>query len=140
MPRSIDDNKDSPRPAEARHAPGAYSILMLFYLTSLAAIIVAACRMAFENASITGQGFAAGAIGLGVLGFIGGSFLGFFIGRNAASVSIGAVVGASFGPVATGLAAINSSDFASLNILIFTGCWIIILIALVANRLQTQSS
>lgn len=130
--------QDTQKSARSIHSPGTYSILLLFYLTSLAAIIVAACRMAIENSQITGRAFATGAVVLGFLGFIVGSILGFCIGRNAVAVTIGALAAACFGPVATGLAVVSATQFASLNMLILVGCWFIILIAIIANRMQSR--
>ena len=113
---------------------GAYSLLLLFYLTALAAILLAACRLAFDESNLTTQSLTFGSVISAVIGFLAGSILGFTIGRTALCVTVAAIVCGCFGPIASWLALVGAQNFTRLNVLVLTGCWIIVAAALAANR------
>jgi hypothetical protein len=131
MSFDTDENKSI-----AIRPPGAYSLLLLFYLMTMAAIVVAACRMAFDNSHLTLQSFGMGAVVCAGGGSIVGSVIGFLVDRNSVGLFIGASVGICAGLVATWMALIDPTHYTNLNLLVIGGCWLIAAVAITANRFQ----
>lgn len=116
----------------------SYSLLLLFYLMTLAAILIAVCRMATDNSQLTVQAFARGTIVFGVLGLILGITIGFIVARRAVGPLLGAIVGMGTGLAATFMVLADPIHFANMAVLVAAGCWLVAVIAVVANRLQNE--
>ncbi len=123
-------------PARRLESRNPISIAMLFYVLTLAAI-VAACvgkLSVTEGVTSTAVGAAAAVgsfVGL-LIGFFGGSF--YFKSYAAAFIGLG--VGLMLGAVGGVLAMVQGEHFVSMLSIAFAGCWIVIVVMLVAARFQ----
>jgi hypothetical protein len=114
------------------------SIAMLFYILTLAAIIAACLGRLSGDARVTynslGTAIAGGTfIGL-LIGFLSGTF--YFKSVKASLVGVG--VGAILGTVAGALTIIRDADFVPMMTVTFSGCWLMIVIMLLAARWQVR--
>ena len=117
---------------------GAYSLLLLFYLTTMAAILVAASRLALDNALFTLRAFALGCVIVGTYGAIIGSIVGQVCTRGVRGLVIGLIVGLCLAPFATWIALVEAKHFVSASAIVFIGCWLVITLAVLGNRFQSQ--
>jgi hypothetical protein len=118
-------------------ARGSYSLLLLFYLTTMAAILTAAGRLAFDNELLTLRSFALGTIVVGFCGSFIGSVIGYLCGCSFLGAVIGMMVGISVSPIAAWIALVEPKHFLSASGIVFIGCWLVVAIAVAANRVQT---
>lgn len=110
------------------------SIAMLFYVLTLAAI-VAACLGRLSGDSHATYGALGAAIVGGsffglIIGFLGGTF--YFKSVKASLVGFG--VGGILGAVAGALTVIGEVNFIPMMIIAFSGCWLMIVVMLLAAR------
>ncbi|MFO1062721.1 MAG: hypothetical protein U0892_02450 [Pirellulales bacterium] len=117
---------------------GSYSLGLLFYITTLAAIFVAGCRYLFDSETATWIVLALSTGGFSILGFFIGLIAGLRSGRLGLGALIGMIVGTAAG-VPAGLAAtIDIAYFGPLMFTIFAGCWGLMTVTLVFDRLRHQ--
>lgn len=115
------------------------SIAMLFYVLTLAAIVAACLGRLTGDARVTygtiGAAIAAGSF-LGLLiGFLGGTF--YFKSAKAALIGFG--VGTLLGMVAGALSIVREVNFVPMMTIAFSGCWLMIVVMLLAARWQVRS-
>lgn len=113
-------------------------MLLLFYLTTLAAILVAVCRLAFDDPQWTAQALQLSLIQFGILGWIIATVIGFFVASRKSAWLLGAVVGPASGSIAAFIVLIDPIHFTSMSRLVLVGCWLVSMIAIGANRLQNH--
>jgi hypothetical protein len=114
------------------------SIAMLFYVLTLAAIL-AACLGRMSGDQGTTYGALAAAIASGsflglVIGFLGGTF--YF--KSVKASLVGFAVGAILGGVAGALTIIKEVNFVPMMTIAFSGCWLMVVVMLLAARWQVH--
>lgn len=140
MPDSNDDGKpdltlvvDDQRVAvDGRRNP--LSVALLFYIVTLGAIVSACLRSLVVSDDVTVQSLAF-LIGFGIaIGFFGGVTIGAFYFKGFFASSIAAAVGVGVGGLAGALALVDGSNFEEISLTAFGGCWVLILMMLLATR------
>jgi hypothetical protein len=136
----ISDDRIPEETISANGRPGSYSLLLLFYLTTMAAIVAATSRLAFDNKLFTWSSFALGTLITALLSISVGSVVGYLcVGRGALGPVVGAIVAVALSPVAAWISLVGADHFASANAIVWGGCWLIITISMLGNRLQTAA-
>ena len=135
----VDQSKRVTRSAASGHARNPFSIAFLFYLVTLAAILSACLRTLLGESAVTVPLLARMIVvgvtmGLFVGGLAGGSY---FKGWKA--IWLGMIVGAAVGAVAGSLTLIQHAHFWEIVWIAFFGCWIMIVVILLAARFQSQT-
>jgi hypothetical protein len=116
------------------HNSGSYSLLLLFYVTTMAAVVIAAGRFAFESSEINWRIVGWSAAIITVVGWMLGSTIGWILARRSMGLLLGSMVGVTVGMLASCFAMILPNQFLSANLLVFSGSWILIVVALLASR------
>jgi hypothetical protein len=136
-------NRDSISFGEGSQVPliehrNPISIAMLFYVLTLAAIVAACLGRLVGDARVTygtmGAAIAAGSFTGLLIGFLGGTF--YFKSVKASLVGVG--VGAILGTVAGALTLIREVNYVPMMIIAFSGCWLMIVVMLLAARWQVR--
>lgn len=117
---------------------GSYSLLLLFYMTTMAAITVAASRLALDNELFTWRTFALGCVIVAVVSSFVGSLVGYLCARGAKGLIVGLVISLCLSPFAAWIALVRATHFSSACAIIFTGCWLVIALAAAGNRFQSK--
>ena len=137
MATNLDDDRAATYASDSGR--GSYSLLLLFYLTTIAAILVAAARLALDNELFTVRAFAVGSAIVALCGSIIGSVVGYLCARSVSGLMIGLAISFCLAPLASWIAMVQAKHFGSASAIVFVGCWLVIALAAVANRLQSQS-
>ncbi len=120
-----------------RHRKSSYSLLLLFYVTTVAAILAAVCRLAFVDVDWSTQALVIGYAICGGLSVLMSMILGFLIGRTWISTLMGLLAGAMCGVVVWLMILVNPSHYESAGMLLCAGCWLLSIISIVGNRWQS---
>lgn len=114
------------------------SIAMMFYMLTLAAIVAACLGRLSGDDSVTfgalGTSIAAGSFTGLLIGFLGGTF--YFKSVRVSLTGLG--VGAVLGSVAGALTLIREENFIPMMTVAFSGCWLMIVVILLAARWRVQ--
>lgn len=116
----------------------SYSLLLLFYITTVAAILAAFCRLAFAGTTWSAKVYGIGYAVTGGLSILMAMLLGYWIGRTWISVLLGLLAGSICGLVALLMVLVQPSHYGSASMILCGGCWILSVIAIVGNRWQRQ--
>jgi len=113
---------------------GSYSLLLLFYLTTLAAIVVATGRLAFASSTINWRFLGWSAALIILMSCVLGSIVGWILAQRVIGLALGLAVGVGTGILATCFSMILPDQFLTANLLLFGGAWVLIATALLASR------
>jgi hypothetical protein len=123
----------------ARHR-SPISIAFLFYLVTIGAILSACLRTLGVNEAITGR-WVLMVIFVGiVIGLATGGCLGFFYFKSWTATMIATLVGTCVGAVAGAITLVQVSHYMEIILVAFVGCWLMIVVMLVAARFQSQAN
>jgi hypothetical protein len=113
------------------------SIAMLFYILTLAAIVAACLGKLSVTEGVTRSTVVAAVVVGSVVGLLVGSLGGGFYFSSIKAALIGLVVGLFLGAVGGALTIITGEHSLEMLTIAFAGCWLIIVLMLVAARFQT---
>lgn len=123
-------------PLTRRRRSGAYSIGLLFYITTLAAILNLLCQGLVGNTSATWPLVYASLTGFGVAGSIVGTIVATRIRFDFLTATIGGVMGILAGALAGWFACIDPSHFQRLMWISAGCCWLLVVVTLALNRIR----
>lgn len=113
-----------------------YSLGLLFYTTTIAAIVAAACRYVVGNDAATWTLIFKTCTSLGVCGAIVGAVVGFRYSWSAFGFMAGTFLGGVSGALGGWISLVDVALFQELLLVTLIGCWALILFALLADRFQ----
>lgn len=117
-------------------AGNSYSLLLLFYLTTLSAIVAATCRLAAVGSLWTFNAFIQAWFGFTLLGIVFGTMAAFVTVPSAKSISMGLVSAVLIGCIGSLISLIEPTQFQNLALVVPAGCLLLVFIALTATRDQ----
>lgn len=132
----FDFTVDAAAPLSPVGRKSSYSLLLLFYITTVAAVLAAVCRLAFVGTTWTLKTVIIGYAIAGGVSVIMSMVLGYLIGRTWVSTLIGLLAGLICGMVALLLTLVQPSHYESAGMILCAGCWILSVVAIVGNRWQ----
>ena len=112
----------------------SYSLRLLFYITTIAAILTAVCRLAFVQSTWSAKAIVVGYVITGTLCVLMSMVLGYLIGRNRLSILLGLLAGLICGMVALLMSLVQPSHYEVASMLLCAGCWILAVISIASNR------
>lgn len=134
--QTFDFTEDAPPPESMAGNKSSYSLLLLFYLTTVAAISAAVCRLAFVETTWSGQAIVIGYLIAGTGCVLMATVIGYLIGRTWISTLLGLFAGLICGLVALLMTLVQPTDYESAGMIVCAGCWMLSLVAIVGNRWQ----
>ena len=115
------------------------SIAMLFYVLTLAAIIAACLGRLSGDDHVTYGSLGAAIVGGSFIGLLIGFLGGTFVFKSVKASLVGFGVGTILGAVAGALTIIREADFVPIMTIAFSGCWIVVVVMLLAARWQVRN-
>ncbi len=117
----------------------SYSLLLLFYVTTLAAVLFAACREAAIGSNWSTTTFFTGWGGFGFAGMVLGTCVAWYAARTPLGLMLGLGIGIAVALIATFLVFITSKNFLQICMVSCAGCWLIAMVAITVQRIQSAS-
>ncbi len=127
---------DSAAPSAIDTPKSSYSLVLLFYITTVAAILAAICRLAFVGTELKAGVLFGGYLVVGILSVVMAMLLGYFIGRTWVSTLLGLLAGSICGLIALLMILVQPTHFESAGMLLCAGCWILSMLSIAGNRWQ----
>ena len=135
---TFDFTLDAPATASDDARSSSYSLLLLFYITTVAAILAAVCRLAFVGTNWSMQTIVIGYAVAGGASVLMAMVLGYLIGRTWVSTLLGLLAGLICGLVAFLMTLVQPTHYESAGMILCGGCWILSVIAIIGNRWQRK--
>lgn len=130
---------DGPATESTESHKSSYSLLLLFYITTVAAILTAVCRLAFVETTWSTKAIVIGYLIAGSLSVVMSMVLGFLVGRTWVSTLLGLLAGSLCGVVALLMTLVQPTHYESAGMILCAGCWLLAIIAIIGNRWQARA-
>lgn len=137
-PEAFDFAIDAPTPDATPSHKSSYSLLLLFYITTMAAILAAVCRLAFVDTTWPMKTIVIGYVITGSLCVLMSMVLGYLIGRTWVSTLLGLLAGSLCGLVGLLMSLVQPTHYESAGMILCAGCWLLSIIAIVGQRWQAR--
>lgn len=135
---AFDFTIDALSPELPQSSKSSYSLLLLFYLTTVAAVLTAVCRLAFVDTAWSTKAILIGYIIVGGVCVLMSAVTGYLIGRTWVSTLLGLLAGSLCGVVALLMTLIQPKHYENAGMILSVGCWLLSIIAIVSNRWQSN--
>jgi hypothetical protein len=129
-----EDLGSAPRPAATVRTGSFYTIGLLFYLTTLAAILTVAAAQVVRNELATPQVIASAALGSGFVGLLAGMVFGLRLTSSTSGTLLGGGVGTCVGVFGGWLLLVQPQSYWDLLNSVSLGCAALIVFVLASDR------